>query len=68
MTEIEIEVYCEKMKVTEWRDGCVFRTQSLGYGWFSQQEVDHPEHGIIYAPPSAEETIRQDFLTIRRKK
>jgi hypothetical protein len=61
------EEYRELFRITEWRDGCVFRTESLGYGWFPQAEVkaNRPaESDLIYAAASDE--FAQTHMTIRR--
>lgn len=60
---MEFEVYMEKFQVTKWRDGCVYDTRSLGYGWFPKSVVDanRPvETNIIYAAASGvHQTIRK---------
>ena len=48
------EEYREKIQVTEWRDGCVFRTVSLGTGWFPQDVINGNlprETNILYVAP-----------------
>jgi len=57
------EVWREVFRITEWRDGAVYRTISEGHRW-----VDHgvsPPRGYIYAPPS--EDPPNTAMTIRRK-
>lgn len=40
MEGIKYEVYREMFAITEWRDGSVYRTESLGCDWFPQDLVD----------------------------
>lgn len=65
----EYEVYVEKFIIDEWRDGCIFRTASQGYGWFPKVEVDNNkprETQVIYAAASDE--FANSNMTIRVKK
>lgn len=65
--DIQYEVYMEKYRITEWRDGCVYRTESLGYGWFDAEEAKAPQDkNIRYAAASTEVALTQ--MTIRRKR
>jgi len=34
------EVFREMFAITEWRDGCVYRTESLGCDWFPMGMVE----------------------------
>jgi len=57
-----IEVLREVFVVTEWRDGAVYRTKSLGNRWVGIDEV--PTDGERYASPNAgpdDQTIRTIF-------
>ena len=63
------EEYREKFRITEWRDGCIYGTVSLGCGWFPQEEI----HGnlpavtkIMYVAASDE--FAKNNMTIRRAK
>jgi hypothetical protein len=61
----QYEVYREKFRITEWRDGCVYRTESLGCGWFAMPESERPsEIGIMYAAASDE--FARNNMTIRK--
>lgn len=61
--ELEFETYHEVRKITERRDGCTFRTQSLGHAWFPDDVIkgNRPEiTNLVYCPPSDDtmQTIR----------
>ena len=65
----QYEVYRELFEITEWRDGCVFTTKSLGYGWFDQtvEKANRPaETNLIYAAPSDDFSLGN--MTIRLKR
>jgi len=65
--DIKFEQYREKFRITEWRDGCVYRTESLGYDWFPDEviQANRPgSTGFIYAAASTEVACNQ--MTIRR--
>lgn len=67
--EKQYEVYRELFKITEWRDGCVFKTESQGYAWFDLEveKANRPaETNLIYASPSDEFSLGN--MTIRIKK
>jgi hypothetical protein len=36
---VSFEVYKEKFRVTEWRNDQVFSVESMGEGWFPEDEV-----------------------------
>lgn len=58
----------ELFRITEWRDGCVFKTESQGHDWFNKAVVDAnkpAETNLIYASPNGEYA---DQVNIRRKK
>jgi len=61
------ELYREKFKITEWRDGAIFRTASEGLEWFDEDVVKGnvpKETDVLYAPPSTS----FEGMTIRHKK
>jgi hypothetical protein len=63
------EAYREKFEITEWRDGCVYATRSLGCGWFDVDEMNAnrpAETGVMYVAASDE--FAQNNMTIRKKK
>jgi len=69
MPEIEYEVYRERFRITERRDGCVYRTESLGTGWFDDNMVKANEPGktdIMYVAASDE--FAENNTTIRKKR
>jgi len=52
---VTFELYQEVFRITEWRDGCVFRTEQVGHDWFPESVVkaNRPrETNLIYCPPS----------------
>lgn len=52
---MEYEFYRELFRITEWRDGTVYKTESLGYGWFDEATIkaNRPlETSLIYSVPS----------------
>lgn len=63
------EVYVQPFLITEWRDGCVFRTQRQECGWHDKSVVDanRPrESGVTYA--AANDAFAQANMTIRKRK
>ncbi len=67
MTGQEYEEYREKIRITEWRDGCVYRTESLGTGWFPQDVINGNlprETSILYI--AADDDFARTHMTIRR--
>jgi hypothetical protein len=64
--KIQYEVYREKYVVTEWRDGCVYKTLSVETGWFDLEETEHPPFGVSYAAASDE--FAENNSTIRKKR
>jgi hypothetical protein len=58
----------EQFRVTEWRDGCVWTTESNGCGWFSEDLV-HANvtsyTGIMYV--AASDDFARNNMTIRKK-
>jgi hypothetical protein len=61
------EEYREVFKITEWRDGCIYKTVSLGHGWFSKDIIDinkPDESNLIYA--AASDDFARENMTIRR--
>jgi len=64
----EYEVYREKVRITEWRDGAVFRTESLGSGWFTEAEIKaNDDRNIQYVTPSDKDP-NKPVLGIRVKR
>lgn len=61
---LEYEVLMEKFLITEWKDGCVFRTESRGLEWLSGEDLRNNvalHTGIIWVPPPTDykgQTIR----------
>jgi len=45
-----LERLVEVHRITEMRDGCVYRTQAFGFRWVGLDE--HSPEGWIWAPPS----------------
>jgi len=69
MPEREYEVYVQPFLVTEWRDGCVFRTKPQEHCWLPESAVkgNRPqESGTVYAAPSDE--FSRSHMTIRIRK
>jgi hypothetical protein len=63
------EVYVQRFRITEWRNGAVFRTEPLEHGWHDKSVADanRPrESGIIYA--AASDDFARTHMTIRVKK
>ena len=59
----------EKIRITEWKDGCVYRTASEGTGWFSDRvlEANYPlETNVIYI--AANDHFAKTNMTIRKVK
>lgn len=63
----QYEVFTERRRITEWRDGCVYRTLSEGLHWVDMLTVETNKPGetnITYAPPPTS----FKGMTIRRKR
>lgn len=63
------EHYREVFKITEYRDGAVYQTESQGYRWVSTNELKNPPEDTIFASPSTkvvEEMMDRGENTIRR--
>ena len=63
------EQYMEKFRITEWRDGCVYATESLGCDWFPAETVqgNRPgSTGIMYV--AASDDFARTHASIRRQK
>jgi hypothetical protein len=64
---MKFEVYRQLFRITEWRDGCVFRTEPVRYDWFPEAVVDANvprTTNLIYAAPDDE--FARNNMTIRR--
>ena len=67
--QLSYEQYMEQFRITAWKDGCIYRTETLGTGWFPSAQIaaNQPAvSGIIYAAASDE--FAQTHSTIRRSK
>lgn len=67
MPDVEYEQYVEAFEVTEWRDGCIYGTKTLGCGWFPTARVKANiprDTNIVYVAASDE--FAQNNMTIRR--
>lgn len=68
----EYEVLREVFRVTEWRDGAVYKTESQGIGWYDEAVVkaNRPaDTNLIYSPPSTKDLPYEgSWLMIRRKR
>ncbi len=52
----EYELFRQKHRVIEWKDGAVYITHLITTDWFDMDEVDHPntyETNILYRPPAS---------------
>jgi hypothetical protein len=68
MNGIALQVYREKFRITSWRDGCVFSTESLGCDWFDESVVDsnHPSKSNMLFVAASDDFARGN-MTVRRK-
>lgn len=67
---MEYELRRELWRITEWRDGCVYKTESVGVDWFDEKVVRKNKPAttnLIYVAPSSTGPYA-DTLNIRRKK
>jgi hypothetical protein len=58
-----------KFRITEWKDGAVFRTEHVETGWFAEDETtaNRPsETEILFIAPS--DKFSQENMTIRIKR
>jgi hypothetical protein len=56
------ELYRQLFYITEWRDGCVFRTRPAECGWYPESTIKANEPrktNLIYS------VVDVDFMTIR---
>jgi hypothetical protein len=62
-----LERYVEKVRVTQWRNDCVYRTESLGTGWFPESAItaNVPQKTWILYVAASDEFART-HMTIRR--
>ncbi|WP_188187516.1 hypothetical protein [Nonomuraea sp. SYSU D8015] len=62
---MKFEVYKEKFRVTEWRNDQVYSVESMGAGWFPEDEVKAnvpSESGFLYTDkihPEGKAAIRK---------
>lgn len=69
--EPRFEVYMELFRITQWRDGCVYRTESLGCSWFPKAVVDanHPAgSNLMYVAASDEFAATHSTIRLARRK
>lgn len=45
-----IEVLREHFKVVEWKDGCVWKTKSLGLKWMDRDAIPESKDDIYVSP------------------
>jgi hypothetical protein len=65
---MQFELYREKFRITEWKDGAIFKTVSEGCEWYDEEFVkaNRPrESNLMYIVPSTTEKV---LTTIRIKK
>jgi len=70
MSEYEYEVYRVRWRITEWRDGAVYKTEQIDEGWFDGETVKANRPGetdIIYGPVSTDHPMARQ-MTIRAKR
>ena len=41
----------ELYQITEWRDGCVYKTKRIGYVWATFNHI-HPDKNMVLCSPS----------------
>lgn len=66
---MQFELYREKIRITEWKDGAIFKTVSEGCEWFDEKFVqdNRPrESNMMYVLPSS--SVTSVNSTIRLKK
>jgi hypothetical protein len=64
---MQLDVYREKFRITGWRDGCVWSTESLGCGWFCEDQVKGNIPGdtqVMYV--AASDAFARNNMTVRR--
>jgi hypothetical protein len=68
-TSAVYEVYCERFLIVEWRYGTVWKTQSLGCGWFDEDGVKKnraEDTNVLYV--AATDDFARNNSTMRKKK
>ena len=71
MTGPAYEVYMELFRITQWRDGCVYRTESEGCAWFRKALVDAnrpAETNLMYVAASDEFAATHSTIRLARRK
>lgn len=65
----QTESLAEKWRVTEWKNGCIYKTVSLGEHWIDSDTdyYKHNDKGEFYTPVSTKRMKELDFKTCRRK-
>lgn len=66
---VSYESYVELWRITAWRDGCVYATESLGYRWVAGETVkaNRPaDTSLIYT--AADDDFARHNMTIRVKR
>lgn len=61
------ELYREKFRITEWKEGAIYKTASEGCHWFDQELVENnipSDTQVLYVAPSTSSNVP---ITIRRK-
>jgi hypothetical protein len=63
----EYELYQEIFEITQWRDGCVYKTISLGTDWFDEsvsKENIPSKTNLLYV--AANDEFARTHMTIRK--
>ncbi|MFY3741608.1 MAG: hypothetical protein HMLIMOIP_002066 [Candidatus Nitrosomirales archaeon] len=69
----ELQFLKSVFKITEWRDGYVYKTEELGDEWIDQSVIDNnkaKETNLLYAPIATiklEQLLREGKNSIRLK-
>lgn len=59
------QVLREIFKITEWRDGCVYKTRSVGWAWITEGFNPPNDGNLQFVSPSTTVMRALNFKTIR---
>jgi hypothetical protein len=68
--EYEYELWREKFRITEWKDGAIYDTKSEGAGWFDEEVIvsNIPRITNLLYVADSDKSPNKPGVTIRHKK
>ncbi len=65
---MKMQVLREICKITERRDGCVFRTKHIGYAWFDHPAPEKLDNDTMLVSVSTDYMRELNYRTVRMVK